>query len=252
MLVRFILQHSIDYKIGKYQLTINFWFLIIFLLVQTGLNELGFWQLSRAQEKQTRIDKINRQQVSNFYSLKNMTQKMADDFLKINLNVELAESSNLLIENKIQNSQLGYHVLNLVKEKQSNKFVLVNRGWITAKAHRSELPQLDLPSKIWNIKGRLYPVNKDILSGDAVLEEQRTSLRLPVLDSRMLTLLEKRFNLDIEPYIIRLDKDVSSVYDVDWTWVSMSPEKHLAYAIQWFGLALAFLIISLFALVKKH
>jgi len=245
------LKHSIEYKVGKYQLTINFWFFIIFLLVQTGLNELGFWQLARAQEKQVRLSKLAKQQLIEVKSLKNINSSMVDNFVKIDLQVTLKVHYNLLIENKIQNGNLGYHVLNLVEDNLSGKNLLVNRGWINGTAKRADIPRVDLPLSHWNVKGRIYQINPDILSKDAEIENHGDILRLPVLDTFMLSQLEEHFKLKIEPYLLRLDKNVTDTFEVDWAWISMTPEKHLGYAFQWFALSFAFLMISLFALVKK-
>lgn len=245
------MKHSIEYTLGKYQLTINFWFFIIFILIQTGLNELGFWQLSRAQEKQIRLELLNNKQPLETDNLKEVNQVFINEFGIVNLQVNLFNQINLLIENKIQNGNLGYHVLNLVEDKNSGKVVLVNRGWINGTANRNDIPLVKLPTNHWEVEARVYQINKNILSNDAELESYGNVLRLPVLDSRMHSLLEKRFNVTIEPYILRSTKNTSDVFDIDWAWISMTPDKHLGYAFQWFGLALTFLIISIFALVKK-
>lgn len=246
------MRHSFEYKVGQYQLTINIWFLIIFLLVQTGLNELGFWQLSRAHEKQARLEKLANNNLPIIESLNSIEQNFIDNFGTVELQVELSKRINLLIENKIQNGKLGYHVLNLVEDIKSGRFVLVNRGWIAGKANRSDLPLVKLPPNDWSITAKVYQINKQILSSAAELENHGKVLRLPVMDVHMLSLLEERFGVTIEPYLLRLDKDVSNVFDIDWAWISMSPDKHLGYALQWFGLSLAFLIISLFVLIKKR
>jgi len=247
-----ILQTSVSYKIGQYNLTVDFRFLIVFLLVQLGLNELGFWQISRAQQKQQILNKLANSDVSVLTSLKSVDREQVDNFAKVQLNTSLMMPKNLLIENKIQNGKLGYHVLNLVNDEGSNKIFLVNRGWVEGKANRQEMPYVRLPANAWQVKGRLYQINPDVLSSNAEIENHGKILRLPILDSYTLELLVAYFELPIEPYILRLDSDVSDVYEVDWQWVSMAPEKHLGYAFQWFALSLAFLLASLYALVKKN
>lgn len=247
-----LLRHSIEYKIGRYRITINFWFLIIFLLVQTGLNELGYWQLSRAQEKQQRLNILNQPNQQAMTQIATISDEAIRNFEPIELPVELELDINLLLENKIQNGELGYHVLNLVREPTSGKAFLVNRGWIAGRAHRDDLPSIDLPLHQWQIKGRLYPINPQVLSADATIESHGNLLRLPVLDSFILSKLEERLGKDIEPYLVRLDSEVNGTFSVDWAWVSMPPEKHLAYAFQWFGLAFTFLIVSLIVLIKKE
>ncbi len=245
------LRHSIEYNIGRYKLTINIWFLIIFLLVQTGLNELGFWQLDRAQQKQSRIDSLKKTKSEVLHSLDLVNRESMAEFSRIELATELAENSSILIENKIQNGSLGYHVLNLVRDLKSGRFVLVNRGWIDGNASRNEWPRVKLPEYYWTISGRVYKINPEILSKDANIENQANLIRLPVLDVSLLTRLEKRFNINIKPFLIRLDSETENTFDVNWVWNGVKPEKHLAYAFQWFGLSFTFLIVSLIVLIKK-
>ena len=245
------MRHSVQYKIGQYQLTINYWFLIVFLLVQTGLNELGYWQLSRAQEKQQRLELLAENENSVVTNLGSISEAEISDFSKVELEVELASRKSILVENKIQNGNLGYHALNLVHEVESNKYILVNRGWVEGLANRSDVPQVDLPANYWQLKARFYPINSQVLSGDAEIEEYGNTIRIPVLDSSVLQGLEKLLSADIEPYVLRIDKQDTYALEVDWAWVSMAPEKHLGYAFQWFALSLAFLIVSLFVLVKR-
>ena len=245
------MRHSVQYKIGQYQLTINYWFLIVFLLVQTGLNELGYWQLSRAQEKQQRLELLAENENSVVKNLGSISEAEIRDFSKVEVEVELASRKSILVENKIQNGNLGYHVLNLVHEVESNKYILVNRGWVEGLANRSDVPKVDLPANYWQLKARFYPINSQVLSGDAEIEEYGNTIRIPVLDSSVLQGLEKLLSADIEPYGLRIDKQDTYALEVDWAWVSMAPEKHLGYAFQWFALSLAFLIVSLFVLVKR-
>lgn len=245
------MRHSVQYKIGQYQLTINYWFLIVFLLVQTGLNELGYWQLSRAQEKQQRLELLAENENSVVTNLGSISEAEISDFSKVELEVELASRKSILVENKIQNGNLGYHVLNLVHEVESNKYILVNRGWVEGLANRNDVPKVDLPANYWQLKARFYPINSQVLSGDAEIEEYGNTIRIPVLDSSVLQGLEKLLSADIEPYVLRIDKQDTYALEVDWAWVSMAPEKHLGYAFQWFALSLAFLIVSLFVLVKR-
>ncbi len=246
------MQHSFDYNLGKYRLSINYWFLIIFLLVQTGLNELGFWQLSRAQEKQDRLDLLANDHNPPITCVSTIDKSVLNKFEKVDFELKLARERSILVENKIQNGELGYHVLNIAKDPVSKKFILVNRGWVEGAANRADIPVVALPERDWKITGRVYPVNSQMLSQKAELEIFDKIVRLPILDTHMLLLLEDEFGITLEPYLLRLDSESDGALKVDWAWISMTPEKHLGYALQWFGLSLAFLIISLFALIKKR
>jgi len=246
------LSHSIEYNIGPYQFTINYWFLILFLLVQTGLNELGFWQIARAKEKQVFLDKISRIDDYKILDLETISQSDIKNYMPIQLQVESNAKKSILVENVIQNGKLGYQVLSLVTDKSSHKQLLINRGWIAGRANRNDIPDIESAPYNWTISGRLFPIHQQVLSGQAVVEIFPRLVRIPVLDISMIERLEKQFGGTIEPYLIRISADTKGHFDILWNWVSMPPEKHLGYAFQWFGLSLTFLIISLFALVKKR
>ncbi|MDQ7048037.1 MAG: SURF1 family protein [Enterobacterales bacterium] len=246
------MSHSIEYNIGRYRLTINFWFLILFLLVQTGLNELGFWQIERAKQKQAFLDKVNRSSEYTNIDFNAVSAPDIQNYKHVKLEAFTDLNQSILVENVIQNGKLGYQVLQLVTEKQSQKRLLINRGWIAGRANRSDIPSVDAAPYDWSISGRLSPIHQQLLSGKAELEIYPRLVRVPVLDLSIVSQLEKQFRVSIEPYVIRLDENTQGHFDVLWNWVSMSPEKHLGYAFQWFGLSFAFLIASLFALIKKN
>ncbi|MGB0495214.1 MAG: SURF1 family protein [Kangiellaceae bacterium] len=219
--------------------------------MQTLLNELGYWQLERAKEKKQRIDILQSNSEQLITDFSKITNDDLEQFTPVKFEAFLSDDNTYLIENKIQNGELGYHVLNLVTEKSTGKKVFVNRGWISAKANRKNLPKVTNPPFDWQIQGRIYPINQDILSAGAEIEQYDLVYRLPVMDVNILERLREHFDEDIEPFLIRLDQNQENTFTVDWQWVNMLPEKHLAYAFQWFALAFTLLIISLVASIKR-
>ncbi len=245
--------HSIEYSIGRYQIRINFWFLIIFLLVQTLLNELGFWQLNRAKEKQYRIEQLAKGSENTITQLELINEAQIAQFQSVELDVELLDAPVLLLDNKINNKRPGYHVMSLVREISSGKVIVANRGWLFAGLDRNEIPGVIAPGKFWKIKARLYPLPEESISTtSAEIEKVRDHFRLPVLDIKIKKELESLLQLKIENYELRLAAENEFVYDTNWIWTNMPTEKHLGYAFQWFALSFAFLIISLVASIKKR
>ena len=61
--------------------------------------------------------------------------------------------------------------------------------------------------------------------------------------------LEQRLGAPLRPFVLRLDPALEHGYRRDWKIAAISPDKHLAYAFQWFALAVAvavvFLVLSL-------
>ncbi|MET1256710.1 SURF1 family protein [Aliikangiella maris] len=247
------MKHSVEYSIGRYQLRINIWFLIIFLLVQTLLNELGFWQLNRAKEKQQRLVLLAQGEQETVTSLSELTAQQINQFQKVKLKMQLKSEKILFLDNQVKEKRVGYHVLNVAQDSLTGKNYLLNRGWVMADIDRSKLPDIELPDSNWLIEGRVYPLPpKSISTESARVEVYPSGYRLPVLDQHIVNEIGQYLGLEIQYYIIRLDQNVQGAFDTEWVWTNMTAEKHLAYAFQWFSLALGFLVVSLFACINKR
>ncbi len=219
--------------------------------MQTLLNELGYWQLERAKLKNQRVVQLESSASQLITDFSKISSDDLKKFMPIKFDAFLSDENTYLIENKIQNGELGYHVLNLVTEKSTGKKVFVNRGWVNAKANRKNLPQVTNPPFEWQVIGRIYPINQDILSSEAEIEQYDQVYRLPVMDIHVFAKLEEKLGETIEPFLIRLDKNQKNGFKVDWQWISMLPEKHLAYAFQWFALSFTLLVASLIVSIKR-
>jgi len=53
------------------------------------------------------------------------------------------------------------------------------------------------------------------------------------------------------PVVLRLAPESEHGYRRDWTTVAFGPERHLGYAVQWFALAAAMLVILIILVRKK-
>lgn len=245
--------YSIEYSIGRYQIRFNFWYLIIFLLVQTLLNELGFWQLNRAKEKQARLVQLEKGVANSIKNLAEITQEHLSQFQSVELELVPAVSKTLLLDNKINDKMPGYHVINIAQDNKSGRYVLVNRGWIFAGNDRNKMPEVELPQPEWSVSARVYPIAEESIStAKAEVEFFSGYLRLPMLDATIVRTLEAHFGKKLEPFILRLDDGTQAAFNTNWVWTNMPVEKHLAYAFQWFALAFAFLVISLVVSIKKR
>lgn len=225
---------------------------MIFLVLQTILNELGFWQLNRAKEKQYRIAQLERGSQSVITDLSTISAEQIAQFQSVDIVAKLVGYHILLLDNKIDNKRPGYHVLHVAKDDSSGKLFLVNRGWVFAGHDRSKFPDIEVPNEHWQLSARVYPIADEAIStASAAIEVSRDFIRLPVLDKKNLAEVESRLKIKLEPYILRLNEGSESALKINWMWTNMPPEKHLAYAVQWFALALALLIVSLIASFKK-
>lgn len=208
---------------------------------------LGFWQLQRGAEKTQRLSNMQQAAESNALGLlqaNNMGEQALD--MTVSLQGTVDTQHYFLVDNKIQQGQVGYEVLSVVNTEQGN--VLVNFGWLAAPRLRSELPAVQLPTVPQNLRGMLaIPKRNSLISETAAFDSQWPK----VLQQADHVIMTQHYRQPILPFVILLDEEQDSGYIRNWQAVVMPPEKHLAYAIQWFLLGAAALIIFIVAQRKK-
>jgi len=249
-MIKHPLRHQIKISFLKHQFSAYTWLILIFLLVLYGLLKLGLWQLDRQQEKTKLLQSIEDIQSSQPLNL-NVTYQEVKDYQPVYFEGKALNSPTVLIANEPLDGRDGYHVLNLLR-LDSGIEVWVNRGWIAALPDRRNLPVLPELNEQWSGTGEVYfSKGKPILYDHAL--EQRNE-RIWVLQGRDFSLLKDIANSGQStrlPFIIRISENTDNGLQQRWQYVSMSPSKHLAYAIQWFGLALALTVIVLIISITK-
>ena len=99
---------------------------------------LGLWQIERGQAKKTIIEEFNN----------NLTKKPA--YLEIDskkwdrvfVEGKWDSSKQILIDNVIHRGISGFKVLTPLKIKNSEKTILVDRGWIKRERSRQTIPDI--------------------------------------------------------------------------------------------------------------
>ncbi|MCB1318421.1 MAG: hypothetical protein KDK27_20790, partial [Leptospiraceae bacterium] len=56
---------------------------------------------------------------------------------------------------------------------------------------------------------------------------------------------------DVVPGVVQTDDDIGGKHPKIWQPVAFGPEKHYAYALQWFAIAFALLVIYIVLNTKK-
>lgn len=230
----------------------RFWFrpslypTLSFLLLFPFLLSLGLWQLDRAEEKQILLE--DRESRTGAESLDlNWLDEMSEDsrFVPARVKGRYQGRRQWLQDNQVFQGQAGYHVYSLVElDGRAGKLLLVNRGWVSVGADRAQLPNLPLPEGEVQLQGRLdNPASVGLKLGELRLNPYSELNVLPYMD---LTVVANDIGMELFPFVLVLDEGQAGSLQRDWTPVEMmGPEKHLGYAVQWFALAFALLIIYL-------
>lgn len=219
----------------------NFLWLILTVLVFSALVKLGFWQNSRALEKELRLARIEQLKSQNPLSLKQINLLAENENINdmpVAIDGIFDEKIIFLLDNQANKGRLGYRAYQVLMTEQTA--VLVNLGWVQGSVNRQELPKIKLLSGKHNIYGNVRLIEVGIQLQEQVFSGEQWPLRIQQVELDKFSTL---INRQLLPYVIYLDKNEKIGFVKNWQPIVMPPEKHRAYAFQWFSLALAWLIL---------
>lgn len=227
------------------------WLSLLALLVALGLARLGVWQLDRATYKAELLQRHAARSRLPAMPVATLPAAMAEVADRpVADHGQYDDRYTFLLDNQVRAGRMGFHVLTLFRTT-SGRAVLVDRGWIPAAAQRSERPVLP-PPRATTVRGRAHVPQQAAVQLYALRYDRLQRLDyLPALD---LPVLARALGLSLEPYVIRLEPSAADGFVRDWVVVTdgrMGPDKHRAYAVQWFGLALAVLVIWSLLLYRR-
>ncbi len=218
--------------------------------------KLGFWQYEKAalkQKIQANFEHANTNQTPNLKDYISNSEHL--EFKKVEVDGEYDTAFQILIDNKVENSLAGYHVITPLKIQNSDTYVLVNRGWIQGNKTRADIPVFDTPKGTQKIKGMAWLPTKKIFTLEEKEKEQAGIKSLPwqlVWQNLDMQKYIKTAPIKILPVIVKLDNDSPAGGFVrNWEMSADRIVTHLGYAYQWFGFAFATLIIYLYLSIKK-
>lgn len=223
------------------------WFMIILTLVFVLLfTRLGFWQIQRAQQKEEMLAaqaSLAQQKTIMWRE----GQPLPAQYQHLILQGDYL-STVFLLDNQHQQHQFGYNVLSPLLLGDGS-VVMIDRGWMRGDSTRRSFPHVDTPKHRLTVHGSAYfPSSKQWVLGPSWEEKGKNLTIIELLDAKMLSqLLQKK----VYPFIIRLDKEDGHGFVREWAIVSMPPQRHLAYALQWFAMALVIAIIFIALNLKK-
>lgn len=212
---------------------------LIFLPLMVGL---GFWQLQRADEKNTIQQSLEQQQALPPLNLAEAEPEQLVEFRRIMFSGRPDSERIWLMENQIYQGKVGYHLLVPVTLNEGQT-ILVNAGWIQGSGPRNEMPVIpSLPTSAV-FSGQLRGVSEN-----RFLRDQRVNAGWP---KRILQVdfpaMESALGKSLYPWVVQLDAASPMAQTVHWPVLNMSADKHIAYAVQWFLMAFALAILWVYA-----
>tara|TARA_R100001039_G_scaffold30363_1_gene22174 strand:- start:3675 stop:4382 length:708 start_codon:yes stop_codon:yes gene_type:complete len=221
------------------------WKLTLFTaLLLPFLVYLGLWQLAREQEKRETQASYDLRATQTPVQIASIDWQGADDiaWLRVAATGRYDASRQFLLDNRINQSRVGYELITPFRTEAG--LLLVNRGWIVQGADRQTLPDVNVTGQETEILGAVYVPSGDIM----VLGDEEPAGENPwprVIQRLDVAQISAILNEPVLPYSVRLEPGAVGLEQINWQPVTLSPETHRVYAVQWFFMATVLVILYL-------
>jgi surfeit locus 1 family protein len=222
---------------------------LAFLFFLPVLLRLGFWQLDRAEQKREILFALEQSRNQPGMSLPQvLTEIERHHYYGITLpSGQFEPNADILLMHQMHGHQHGFHVLTPFTLAADQPKILVNRGFI-AKDSKLNIPPPPIQSM--PIHGIIdLPKPDRFILGDNIVAPGQKPLEIQRVDVAELSALTGE---EYYPIVVLANSELNDGLVRDWQIITtMPPEKHLGYALQWFGLALCLVVIYLVVNIKK-
>ena len=243
-------------KISIYNISFNYKLLptLVFIIFFTLFIKLGFWQLDRADQKKIINMAFVDRQSQPPIPLNNETIQMPiEDIIwhHVTISGKFLNDKNIILDNQVVQEKIGFLIYTPFKILDSNRTILVNRGWYPLSNSRNDVPNIPPIKGAQAIEGEINQMPSSGISLGKVVTEKldESSFRLQKMDYEVLcSLLGK----DLMRYVVKLKKPIfDKTYILDSGIPVPDSDKNYGYAFQWFAMAFTLFIIFIRLGLKK-
>jgi len=229
--------------------------LILTVVLFVILVKLGLWQMDRAVEKTELLAQMEQRQAAAVLSPEQLINELTKGSVtgyRLQVKAIPVNPHIWLLDNQVYQGQVGYLAFQLLQITLDNQtsngvepWLLVELGFIAAKSHRDELPDVSPITGEQTLSGRLYQKQINPLSHHLLAEsfttEQGEQIRFQNLNLPEMT---QMLGHPILPVILQPDAltqlQPAQTLPHPWQPFPLSAQKHWGYAFQWFAMATVF------------
>lgn len=232
------------------------------VLAMVAFASLGLWQSRRAVEKQAMLDAAaqvlaQHQPVSLLQASEPARARNYDWAVGTGA---FSNAQPLLLDNQMRAGRAGVRVYRIFYPDSPLSYtfagnaLLIDMGWLPLAGDRT-LPKVSFPvSNRIQVRGLLAPPPSTGLALGAGIARQEDVWLLTRIDLAAIgQVVNGARRLTLAPRVLRLDPSMPLGFerDLDVLPNTLPPERHRAYAWQWFALALAVLVTALILTFRK-
>jgi surfeit locus 1 family protein len=208
---------------------------------------LGFWQLGRAAEKhdlQARFEQLAREPALQVPGAEVPARDV--ELRHVEARGTFEPRYAVFVDNRIVRGIAGYHVVMPLRIANSDRYVLVNRGWVAGTGDRARLPEVRTPAEPVTVSGTAIVPGKRFLELSKQVAEGRVWQNLTIERYR------QAMPIAVQPFVLRQESPVDDGLTRVWDPPDFGIEKHQGYAVQWFLMAMTILIFYLATHVSRR
>ena len=214
---------------------------------------LGFWQLARMHEKEVMLARVQsvleQRQPEPLSVAADPARARAYDWSVAE--GHFVDAPAVLLDNQSRDDRPGVRAYRVFQAATPGVApVLVELGWLPVPADR-RMPAVPHLSGQLRVAGLLAPPPSPGLGRAVAMQQADGNLLALTVD--MPTLRRDLHQPSLAPRVLKLDPALPIGYarDLDILPNTLPPERHLGYAVQWFGLALTVLATALVLTFRK-
>ena len=239
----------------KYTFRPNIWMSLATAIMLGVCIKLGLWQYNKADTRRSLQAQQNMRLTEAAVALPAKIVALESwRYKRVKFTGIYDSKYQILLDNQVQNTVAGFHVLTPMQVKGSSAYVLVNRGWVARPA--ANVGDIPKPPVIFTAQGSHYiegdisvPASKFFTMDTPAVANGKWQ---PVWQNLDMERYAKSVPFVVQPFVVRLDaKSNAGGFVRNWPPPGERVTMHLGYAYQWFGFALTLLVIYIVLNIKK-
>jgi surfeit locus 1 family protein len=231
----------VSFQFGNWTFEPRLFTTLLAIVLIVMLVSLGRWQLRRADEKRALFDSFAAAGVA--ARPIDLHSPPVARYSRVEVLGRYDETRQILIDNMVEAERAGYFVITPFV-LQGGGWILVNRGWVPLGRTRADRPAIPVAGNLRTIRGRAdhLPSPGIRMGVPAPLAPPYPVVAAYPTHAELARLLKESQWVSATDLIL-LDADQPDGYVRHWVPPGFPPLRHVGYAVQWFGLALALAVI---------
>ena len=188
----------------------------------------AYWQFGRARQKaEFRHQYLSRQAMPALRLNDSIPLPGTALFRKIHVTGNYIPQKAIFLDNKVREGAPGYEIVVPLQIAGTQRYVLIDRGWIGRGRDRSHPPEIDAPNGIVIVTGTAVVPGRGALELSADVVEGR------IWQNLNLARYRDRQQLDVLDFVVQEESAADDGINRNWPAPGFGIETHQSYAVQW-------------------